>query len=352
MLSTSAFIMLVMTILFLGGLYLVRWLVTLHKLNHLKDQLVVSQKPLTPEEVVKAEAAEILAVNPSLPHKFIGMAVVVPIVVGVVLATFLIKSSATTQVVTRRAHKLATDRQGRPVVVFKTPPALDAGTAAPLNNSSSMDASPVAEIRVVISDDSLETTDDLLNKCTLRQAVIVKNKTVTCMSLKQLEKLVNQTVEDHRALRLSPMAGSGNLHKNLLAPPPLQQTILAVGVDPASTVTTTTQEVPKPWKDRYAEIFYFLALVFGVLGKFYWDYSEERAVTHKEVPFETHLIAMSFIIACLMYYSIQQGLEKEASKLSLRGVLFAFNTGFFWQTLLKGIQRRPPAARRQRAATT
>jgi len=347
MLSISAIIMLVMTILFLGGLYLTRWVVKLHKLNHLKEQLASAPKPLTPEEVVKAEAEEVLAFNPSLPHKFIGMVVVVPLVVGVVLATFLIKSSAyTTQVTVQRAHKVATDRQGRPVVTFKAPPSFDAGVTP--SHNGGMDASPVATMRVVISDDSLETTDAILDKCTLRQAVIIKNKTVTCMSIKQLEKLVNQTVEDHKSLRLSPMESSSG--KNLLAPPPLQQTIFAAVAEPSTT--TTTKEVPKPWKDRYAEIFYFLALVFGVLGKFYWDYSEEKVATRKEVPFDTHLIAMSFIIACLMYYSIQQGLEKEVSKLSLRGVLFAFNTGFFWQTLLKGIQRRPPATRRPRAVAT
>lgn len=94
----------------------------------------------------------------------------------------------------------------------------------------------------------------------------------------------------------------------------------------------------KPFRSRHAEIFYFLALVLGVLGKYFWDHYEDKKIG-KGVKFEPHLIVMSFIIAALVYYSIQQGIEKEASKFTTRGVVFAFNSGFMWQTILTSMNR-------------
>jgi hypothetical protein len=94
--------------------------------------------------------------------------------------------------------------------------------------------------------------------------------------------------------------------------------------------------------DRYAEIFYFLALVMGVLGKYYWDHNEARA-RGEQSQFHPNSIILSLIVALLVYFSVQQGIEGEGGKFSFRGFLFAFMNGFTWQTLIKpGGFMKPP----------
>lgn len=86
--------------------------------------------------------------------------------------------------------------------------------------------------------------------------------------------------------------------------------------------------------DRYAEIIYFLALVFGVLAKYYWDYSEAKQ-RGEQTEFHPNYIILSLIVALLVYFSVQQGIEGEGGTFSFRGFLFAFMNGFTWQTLIK-----------------
>lgn len=104
----------------------------------------------------------------------------------------------------------------------------------------------------------------------------------------------------------------------------------------------------RPWKDRFAEVIYFLALVLGVLGKYYWDYSEQKQ-SGKDVPFQPNYIVLSLIVALLVYFSVQQGIEGEGGNLTTRGFLFAFMNGFTWQSLIRpgGIIRPPNGGKKE-----
>jgi hypothetical protein len=90
----------------------------------------------------------------------------------------------------------------------------------------------------------------------------------------------------------------------------------------------------KRWVDKFAEIIFFLAIVLGVLGKYYWDYEEARQ-RGERTEFHPNRIVLALIIAMLVYYSVQQGLEGDGGRFSFRGFLFAFMNGFTFQGLIR-----------------
>lgn len=88
--------------------------------------------------------------------------------------------------------------------------------------------------------------------------------------------------------------------------------------------------------NHLAPLIYFLFLALGVLSKYYWDYSVKKE-GGEDVRFGSNKLILSFIVALLVYFTIQGILEKEADKISVRGILFAYYNGFVWQTLLTEI---------------
>jgi hypothetical protein len=207
---------------------------------------------------------------------------------------------------------------------------------------------PEPVLKLVISDGSKEADIALLNRCDYDEVTVVQNGTVRCVSHQSSQ--VKAWVSDlrvHEEDRLRKYIQHQTGHPERLpmrvapmrAPPVMRQGFLWFAPTGTSEKTVTKKETKqKPFRDRHAELFYFLALVLGVLGKYFWDYYEDKRAG-KPATFEPHLIVMSFIIAALVYYSIQQGIEKEASKFTTRGVVFAFNNGFMWQTILTSMNR-------------
>ena len=221
------------------------------------------------------------------------------------------------------------------------------------------------KLKMVISDDPA-TAPLYLGSCNDNEVTYVKNGKVKCLKQdnplvktwaaqqKQLEKKILEDLIEKRAqwmhyrmhkdkklrekflrkMLAREKKAQSLLKKQIKNPPPKKQGLVLFG----AAVSGTSGE-KKPFKDRHAEIFYFLSLVLGVLAKYFWDHYEEKKRTGN-ASFEPHVIVMSFIIAAMVYYSIQEGLEKEVGKLTLRGVLFAFNNGFMWQTILQSFAKR------------
>lgn len=206
---------------------------------------------------------------------------------------------------------------------------------------------PEPLLKLVISDGSKEADIATLNQCGYDEVTLVQNGTVRCVSHRspQVKAWISDLrVHEEARLRKYIQHHTGHperapMHVAPMGPPPVmrQSFLWFAPASPAKT-TTTKETKQKPFRDRHAELFYFLALVLGVLGKYFWDYYEDKKAGNP-ATFEPHLIVMSFIIAALVYYSIQQGIEKEASKFSTRGVVFAFNNGFMWQTILTSMNR-------------
>jgi len=217
---------------------------------------------------------------------------------------------------------------------------------------------PEPVLKLVISDGSKETDVAALNRCASDEVTLIQNGIVQCTGLESpavkawmadvrvhekqaMEKFIRYQAKQkvrahirkfhHKHLRVHPKK----------RPKVMRQSFWWLQEKPGSDekVVTKTTVKKKPFKDRYAALFYFLALVLGVLGTYYWDYADQKS-KGLSVKFQPHLIVMSFIIAAMVYYSIQQGLEKEADKLSLRGVIFAFNNGLMWQTVLTKYRQR------------
>jgi len=261
------------------------------------------------------------------------VAVVVPVAVGIIIVNTTVYG--TTKVVSRHSvHSVST-----------MPAALEPPKPEPI-------------LKLIISDGSQETDITTLNLCKIDEVTMIQNGAVHCEDTQSpivkawmadvrvhedraLEKFIKHQVKKKTYKKLHVK----QIQRELKKPKVMQQSFLnlfaqavtGTNAEKATTETKTTV-TKKPFKDRYATIFYFLALVLGVLGKYYWDYFEDKRIG-KQVTFQPHLIVISFIIAGLVYYSIQQGLEKEAGRLSSQGVLFAFNNGFMWQTVLTSLSR-------------
>ena len=206
---------------------------------------------------------------------------------------------------------------------------------------------PEPMLKLVISDGSKETDIQVLNQCRADEVTIIQNGTVNCVqhespqvktwmedTRRQEEELLRKYIKSQTKVPPARVTSSQR------APAVMRQGFWFAPAAPAETDKEEMKKETKqkPFKDRHAELFYFLALVLGVMGKYFWDYYEDKRVG-KAAAFEPHLIVMSFIIAALVYYSIQQGIEKEVNKFTIRGVVFAFNNGFMWQTILTGMNR-------------
>jgi len=267
------------------------------------------------------------------------VAIVVPITVGLLLVNTVFGN---TPIKTSRRHTTKN--------IVRTTAPIDPEPQKP---------NPI--LKIVISDGSLNTDIAVLNRCESNEVTLVENGSVICKdklsaevnawinSTKRQEELLLQKFVEYQAVKFAHHNSEDNFRRTLKSlqkkqnnhkMPAMKQGFMwfnapTTGNKETTTVTTTTK---KPFKDKNAEVFYFLALVLGVLGKYFWDHYEDRKAG-KDSPFEPHLIVMSFIIAALVYYSIQQGLEKEANKFAIRGVVFAFNSGFMWQTILTSMNR-------------
>ncbi len=245
------------------------------------------------------------------------LAILVPIVVGLVLANTTFS---------QRSVVKKTKKNGTPDV------GMSAYRAVP----------PEPVLKMVISDGSLEVDVAALNRCDSDEVTIIENQVVVCKNAKspQVKAWLQDARRQEAELLKKYLASQRPQRKQIMqplrkVPPPMTQGINWFAPAPEKAVSgkKTVQE-KKPFRDRHAEVFFFLALVAGVMSKYFWDFYEERS-QGKKGTFEPHVIVMSFIISALIYYSIQQGLEKEAGKLTTRGILFAFNNGFMWQTILK-----------------
>jgi len=260
------------------------------------------------------------------------VAIGIPMIVGVILVNTVFGNAPVRKIV----HK----RVDRPAHAVHTKP---------------VPRKPEPILKLIISDGSQQTDVSVLNRCAADEVTIVQNGIVQCGD--QQSPVIRAWLEDARVHEKEALRKfiEHQVQKQTLQSirrrftqkrkpnvPVMKQGFfllkqMEAGTTTEATVKTTTKK--KPFKDRHAELFYFLALVLGVLGKYFWDYYEDKR-SGKPATFEPHLIVMSFIIAALVYYSIQQGIEKEVGKLSTRGLVFAFNNGFMWQTILTSMSRR------------
>lgn len=266
-------------------------------------------------------------------------AVVVPIAVGAILA-----NTVCGDITEKRKVKNAT--RAVPVISQTDPP-----------------KKPQPVLKLVISDGSQATNVAVLNMCASDEVTLVQNGLVQCV--RNQSPVIHAWIADveiHEREIINKFISyqvNSKLYKKMqVKNSPKQPSVIQQGLwmgpapamQPAKTETVTKK---KTFAHRYAELFYFFALVLGVLGKYFWDYYEDKRVG-KNVSFHPHLIIMSFIIAALVYYSIQQGIEKEANKLTARGIVFAFNNGFMWQTVLTSLNSsksdQPIAAEEKPAA--
>lgn len=185
---------------------------------------------------------------------------------------------------------------------------------------------------VVIKDKGSE-----LNDCTDNEIIVLKDGEVNCLDINSDEALeilerVN-SIEPKFSTNVNTLSPEHKKIVKELLNSTQQQSLLGV--------PNVKKQENKPLKDKYAEVIYFFFLVMGVLGKYFWDYSESKEAG-ENVSFSPNRIVLSLIIAFLVYYSVQQGLEKEASSFAFRGALFAFYNGFAWQTIIKSSKRTPP----------
>lgn len=213
-------------------------------------------------------------------------------------------------------------------------------------------AEPEPVLKMIISDGSKEVDIAALNLCKSDEVTIIENQLIVCKTANstkvktwltdvrlQERRILKKYIAHQRALQEykvidGPSTTVNTSDKLDHIPKIMIQGFSWNSLAPKIASTSKVVQEKKPFKDRYAEVFFFLALVAGVLSKYFWDFYEERR-HGEESTFEPHVIVMSFIISALVYYSIQQGLENEAGKLTTRGILFAFNNGFMWQTILK-----------------
>lgn len=247
------------------------------------------------------------------------LAVIIPIAAGVILAN-------------------TTFSQRSVVKKAKQPSVTNTLLTAPITHVDI----PEPVLKMVISDGSRTLDIATLNLCKSDEVTVIENQLTLCKSAdsSQVKAWLQDAQRQEREHLKKYIAHQREQHKPSVISPrkiitPMLQGFGWFAPTPMKDVVgkKTVQE-KKPFKDRHAEVFFFLALVAGVMSKYFWDFYEERR-GGKESNFEPHVIVMSFIISALIYYSIQQGLEKEAGKLTTRGMLFAFNNGFMWQTILK-----------------
>jgi len=221
---------------------------------------------------------------------------------------------------------------------------------------------PAPLVKLIVTDGSQELDVAVLNHCASEEVTVVHEGSTNCVeqsspvvrawyasaklhATNAIDDFIEYQIKQTLYLTLRKDLGKVVAKSAKKIPPVMRQGWLmalpAAAPEKTETVVVTTEN--KPFKDRNAELFYFLALVLGVLGKYFWDYYEDKR-EGKAVAFEAPTIVISFIIAALVYYSIQQGIEKEANKLTTRGVMFAFNSGFMWQTILTSMNRTKAVA--------
>jgi len=271
------------------------------------------------------------------------ISILAPVVVGIILVnTVFVESRANVKSIKKRPNRTNLHR----VVEKRRPP----------------QAPPI--LKLIVSDGSLSVEKAIVhNECKKDELILVRDGNVTCgdpksplvkaylaqqnTNLQMLEpehpldeelkkklyrEIMKKALPNINYAQDPPRLDDFNVMYKYDAgfPPMVHQQGFLLNI-PA----TNGKKKPKqPFKDRHAEIFYFLALVAGVLGKYFWDYFEAKE-DGENVQFNPHRIVLAFIIAMMVYYSIQQGLENEAGTFTWRGVVFAFNNGFMWQAIIK-----------------
>jgi hypothetical protein len=212
-----------------------------------------------------------------------------------------------------------------------------------LNTQPAPEASPTRhgpyKSKIVFFDDHKFVPVDALGVCSDEDLTVVSLGKVRCVdpSSPEGEALLSQDgvveeVQDATPIMANDHLDTHPIRLDMFRPQVRQQSFFR-----APPAKTLEEKKDAPFKDRYAEFFYFLALVAGVFGKYFQDYSEARKKAKAQglkVEFDYTQIILSFIIGALVYYSIQEGIEKEAGKFTIRGVMFAFYNGYCWQTLL------------------
>lgn len=247
------------------------------------------------------EATVAVAVRPLLPAAIgVGMSVLV----GLLLAMVSFSGSM------KAKHRASASKPDRFI-----PVAPDAGIE-PLEN----------RMKVIIFEDPNYINPLTLEQCPDNEVTYITYRgKVRCLSQDDARRDYAKLRQDFINPRPFPA----------MRPKPMMQMMAPTGPE-------TTAPKERPLKDRFAEVIYFLALVLGVLGKYYWDYSEKKQ-RGEEVDFQPNYVVLSLIVALLVYFSVQQGIEGEGGKLTTRGFLFAFMNGFTWQSLIRpgGIIKPP-----------
>jgi hypothetical protein len=183
------------------------------------------------------------------------------------------------------------------------------------------------KLKVIVYDHPKDLKPAVLDKCKDREITVVEGEKVRCVAEdsdegKELMEPKQMQQQAHPPIQMS-------LPKK---PPMVVQGFLFQAKPTVKKPDRPLKE--RSLKDRYAEALYFLMLVLGVLSKHYWDYSKAKD-RGEHVEFQPNRIVLALIIAMLVYFSVQQGLENEADKFSFRSLLFAFTNGFTWQTILE-----------------
>lgn len=85
---------------------------------------------------------------------------------------------------------------------------------------------------------------------------------------------------------------------------------------------------------RVQDLVYGLAMILGILAKAVWDHVNAK---HKVGVDLTSLVG-ALLISPIVYAGVYSTMVKRDEKISLLGLAFAFQNGFFWQAVFSTVQ--------------
>jgi len=287
---TSFAILAAMIAVFSAALYIHQWIVKRRQRHMTTDR-----------------TAAMIAVATKPPLATIITAIGLTVASGLAVVTFAFRS--------KHGHRVSISVD----TPQRDPAAMNFHPAFP---DASVPSSPVQRMKTIVFEDADRINPFTLEKCPdYKITYVTRRGDVQCLDEDEIAG--DPRFDLNAKNRLNPVRWP---MAPQMAPPAMQS------FAPAAKKNTPPDE--RPLKDRYAEIIYFFALVLGVLGKYYWDHNEcKQRGEHSE--FHPNKIILALIVAALIYFLVQQGLEGEGDKFSTRGAMFAFTNGFTWQTLIK-----------------
>ncbi|KKL27661.1 hypothetical protein LCGC14_2382910, partial [marine sediment metagenome] len=178
--------------------------------------------------------------------------------------------------------------------------------AAPNVSETVHDAMGKPAFRQVIVLDDGDIPDDLDKHCKAKQIIVVKGGKIFCLD-KMLQVRRKMRVLQYRQDVMQ--HEHGMMPKRPRMDAPMGAVMKQALLDAKPAENNAQKRERSSIFNRYAEIISFLALVLGVLAKFYFDWYEARK-TGAEAKFDPNQIIIAFILAVLVYLSVYSTLEK------------------------------------------